>query len=168
MPDKKGKPRCFTNTKPAPAQSSALLHSWLQWALQVRAATFLLLHPLRVYNTNAAEHGKAARVSSAVQGSSEQVPAAVKSIQFKRVLTGSSAPNKQQRLKAVDGAQQWFKTPRDSWALTGTRLEVWVLGFSQEAFSQPYASLRVASAQHKNCLGSGKASRTCKLWHEHQ
>lgn len=55
---------------------------------------------------NAAKHGKAARVSSAVQGSSEQVPAAVKSIQFNRVFAGSSAPNKQQGLKAVDGVQQ--------------------------------------------------------------
>lgn len=71
----------------------------------MRAATFLLLHTLGVSNKNAAKRGKAARVSSAVQGSSEQVPAAVKSIQFKRVLAGSSAPNKQ-RLKAVEGVQQ--------------------------------------------------------------
>lgn len=49
------------------------------------------------------------------------------------------------------------------------RCECWaLLGFSQEALSQPYASLRDASAQHKNCLGSGKASRTCKLCHWHQ
>lgn len=69
----------------------------------MRAASFLLLRTLRVCNKNAAKHGEAARVSSAVQGSSEQVPAAVKSIQLKRVLAGSSAPNKQQRLKKVDG-----------------------------------------------------------------
>lgn len=49
------------------------------------------------------------------------------------------------------------------------RCECWaLLGFSQEALSQPYASLRDASAQHKHCLGSGKASRTCKLCHWHQ
>lgn len=114
----------------APEALEVHSESSLHRALKVRAATFLLLHTLRVCNKNAAKRGKAARVSSALWGSSEQVPAAVKSIQFKRVLTGSSAPNKQQRLKAVSGAQQWFKTWGDSWAPTGSRPEVWVLGFA--------------------------------------
>lgn len=47
------------------------------------------------------------------------------------------------------------------------RCECWaLLGFSQEALSQPYASLRDASVQHRNWLGSGNASRTCKLCHQ--